>query len=66
MHSIGLALSIFSTTCLEGRACLAVKEREVGPDGKLQPEERQHRANHALRAHMLRIRKPGMAAGKTR
>lgn len=32
-------------------------EREVDPDGKLAPDERARRANHALRAHMLRLRK---------
>jgi len=32
-------------------------EREVDPDGKLPPEERRRRAEHALRAHMLRLRK---------
>ena len=32
-------------------------EREVDPDGKLPPDERARRANHALRAHMLRLRK---------
>jgi len=32
-------------------------EKEVDPDGKLPPEERARRANHALRAHMLQLRK---------
>ena len=32
-------------------------ERKVDPDGKLPPEERRRRAEHALRAHMLRLRK---------
>jgi hypothetical protein len=32
-------------------------EREVDPEGKLPPDERALRANHALRAHMLRLRK---------
>jgi hypothetical protein len=32
-------------------------EREVDPDGKLPPDERRRRAEHALRAHMLRLRK---------
>lgn len=32
-------------------------EREVDPDGKLPPDERARRAKHALRAHMLRLRK---------
>jgi hypothetical protein len=32
-------------------------ETEVDPDGKLPPEERALRANHALRAHMLQLRK---------
>jgi hypothetical protein len=34
-------------------------EREVDPEGKLPPDERARRANHALRAHMLRLRKRG-------
>lgn len=37
-------------------------EREVDPDNKLPPDERARRANHALRAHMLRLRK---RAGRT-
>lgn len=32
-------------------------ENEVDPDRKLPPDERARRANHALRAHMLRLRK---------
>jgi hypothetical protein len=32
-------------------------ETEVDPDGKLPPDERRRRAEHALRAHMLRLRK---------
>jgi hypothetical protein len=41
-------------------------ETEVDPDGKLPPDERRRRAEHALRAHMLRLRKrvkPGRRAG---
>jgi hypothetical protein len=40
-------------------------EREVDPDGKLPPEERRRRAEHALRAHMLRLRKRVGAPRKT-
>ena len=44
-------------------------EREVDPEGKLPPDERARRANHALRAHMLRlrkrVRKPGVASEGT-
>ena len=32
-------------------------EDEVDPDRKLSPDERARRAEHALRAHMLRLRK---------
>ena len=32
-------------------------EREVDPDSELPPEERRRRAEHALRAYMLRLRK---------
>lgn len=39
-------------------------EREVDPDGKLPPDERARRANHALRAHMLRLRKRSVLPGK--
>ena len=31
-------------------------ERQVHPDGKLSPEERTRRAEHALRAYMLQLR----------
>jgi hypothetical protein len=31
-------------------------ERQVDPDGKLPPEERARRAEHALRAYMLQLR----------
>lgn len=39
------------------QAFLAKFEKEVDPDGKLPPEERARRANHALRAYMLQLRK---------
>jgi hypothetical protein len=32
-------------------------ERQVDPDGKLPLDERARRAEHALRAHMLQLRK---------
>ena len=32
-------------------------ERQVDPDGKLSPEERTRRAEHALRAYMLQLRR---------
>jgi hypothetical protein len=32
-------------------------ERDVDPEGKLSPDERRRRAQHALRAHMLRLAK---------
>ena len=35
-------------------------ENEVDPDRKLPPDERARRAHHALRAHMLRLRKRTM------
>jgi hypothetical protein len=31
-------------------------ERQVDPDGKLSPDERARRAEHALRAYMLQLR----------
>jgi hypothetical protein len=37
-------------------------EREVDPDGVLSPAERGRRAQHALRAHMLRLAKQSVAA----
>jgi hypothetical protein len=39
-------------------------EREVDPDGKLPPEERRRRAEHALRAYMLRLRKRATSTRK--
>ena len=39
-------------------------EREVDPEGKLPPDERRRRAEHAMRAHMLRLRKRAMVAKK--
>jgi hypothetical protein len=36
-------------------------EREVDPDGTLSPDERRRRAQHALRAHMLRLAKRSAA-----
>lgn len=39
-------------------------EHEVDPDGKLQAEEHRRRAEHALRAHMLRLRKRALTAKK--
>jgi hypothetical protein len=37
-------------------------EREVDPDGTLPPDERRKRAQHALRAHMLRLAKRSVSA----
>lgn len=37
-------------------------ERKVDPDGVLSPAERSRRAQHALRAHMLRLAKRSVAA----
>jgi len=39
------------------QAFLSRFEREVDPDGTLLPDERRKRAQHALRAHMLRLAK---------
>lgn len=41
-------------------------EREVDPDGELPIDERRRRAEHALRAHMLRLRKRVGNARKAR
>lgn len=40
-------------------------EKEVDPDGTLPAEERRRRADHALRAYMLGLRKRGMQTRKT-
>lgn len=40
-------------------------EREVDPDGTLSPDERQRRAEHAMRAYMLRLAKRAVAARKS-
>jgi hypothetical protein len=37
-------------------------EREVDPDGILPSDERRRRAQHALRAHMLRLAKRSIIA----
>jgi hypothetical protein len=39
-------------------------EKEVDPDGKLSPEERRRRAEHAMRAYMLRLAKRAIVARK--
>jgi hypothetical protein len=39
-------------------------EKEVDPDGKLPPEERRRRAEHAKRAYMLRLAKRAITARK--
>ena len=39
-------------------------EREVDPDGKLPPDERRRRAEHAKRAYMIRLRKRAVSARK--
>jgi hypothetical protein len=40
-------------------------EKEVDPDGKLPPEERRRRAEHARRAYMLHLAKRAIATRKT-
>lgn len=37
------------------RAAMNRFEREVDPDGTLDPAERPRRADHAMRAHMTRV-----------
>jgi hypothetical protein len=37
-------------------------EREVDPEGMLPPDERRRRAEHAMRAHMLRLAKRSVQA----
>lgn len=37
-------------------------EQEVDPHGELPPDERQRRAEHTLRAYMLRLAKRAVAA----
>ena len=44
------------TTVKARGAFLTRFEREVDPEGVLNPEERARRAEHALRAHMTRLR----------
>ena len=39
-------------------------EKEVEPHGTLPPEDRARRAEHALRAYMLRLRKRAVAASR--
>lgn len=43
------------TTIEARRAFLGRFEREVDPDGTLPPDERERRAAHARRAHMLAL-----------
>lgn len=40
-------------------------EKEVDPDGKLSPEDRRRRAEHALRAYMLTLSKRAVTARRT-
>lgn len=37
------------------KAFIARFEKEVDPEGKLDPDERARRAEHALKAHMTRL-----------
>lgn len=39
-------------------------EQEVDPDGKLSPDERRRRAEHAKRAYMLRLAKRAVSTRK--
>jgi hypothetical protein len=51
-------------TTANGRAAfLARFEREVDPDGRLDPEERRRRAEHARRAYFTRL---ALASAKAR
>lgn len=40
-------------------------EKEVDPNGKLPPDERHRRAEHAKRAYMLQLAKRSVAARRT-
>jgi hypothetical protein len=48
------------------QAFLSRFEKEVDPDGTLPPAERQQRAEHAMRAYMLRLAKRSAAARRVR
>jgi hypothetical protein len=51
-------------TTVNGRAAFLVRfEREVDPDGTLDPQERARRADHARRAYMASL---SLAAAKAR
>jgi len=58
---IGTEISWSRTTDRSARTRLAREaflrrfEREVDPEGKLPPDERRRRAEHAKRAYMLRL-----------
>jgi hypothetical protein len=47
------------------QAFLARFEREVDPKGVLSPTERRKRAEHALRAYMLRLAKRSVTARRS-
>ena len=48
------------------KAFLSRFEREVDPDGKLEPKERARRAEHAKKAHMTRLALASAKARKAR
>lgn len=50
-------------TAAARRAALRRFERQVDPDGTLDPQDRQRRAEHARKAHMLKL---SMAAARSR
>lgn len=54
-HAMHARHSGREVTAAARAAFLARFEQEVDPDGRLSPEERQRRAEHARRAHFTRL-----------
>lgn len=55
MGALALHASGKTNTTVARHAFMARFEREVDPEGLLEPEERQRRAEYALRLHMTRL-----------
>jgi len=53
-------------TAAARRASLARWEREVDPEGTMEPEERARLAEHAQRAHMLRMSRAAATARRAK
>jgi len=65
-HTLHAQRDAHQTTAAARAGFLSRFEREVDPDGTLEPSERRRRAEHARRAYFVRLSLAALAARRAR